>query len=176
MQKFIIRVDEENPEILEKMSEDCYLLATSLADEYCAHFIEKANTEDKVVLFYGENAVDKAKRLDADGVILDLGAEKLKPKIAEVRRILGKKKFVGLITRNRRHESMLTAEVEPDFVVFKVWHDGFDKVKELTDWYNEFFLIPSVAWIMGEGVEEDKLSVDFILKGIKGENFVIELA
>jgi hypothetical protein len=49
-------------------------------------------------------------------------------------------------------------------VVFKVWHDGFDKVKELTDWYNEFFLIPSVAWIMEEGVEEDKLSVDFILK------------
>ena len=35
---------------------------------------------------------------------------------------------------------MIVSEAEPDFVVFKVWKDGFESVRELTDWYNDFFL------------------------------------
>lgn len=164
MQKFIIRVDSENSQILKKMDEECFVLATSLDAEYCRKFVEKAVSENRVVLFYGNNAIEKAKQYNADGVILDLGAEKLKEKMADVRKQLGKWKFVGLFTRNRRHESMIVSEVEPDFIIFKVWKDGFENVKELTDWYNDFFLIQSAAWIMEDGVPAENLRTDFVIK------------
>ena len=57
MQKFIIRVDSENSQILEKMDEECFVLATSLDAEYCRKFVEKAVSENRVVLFYGNNAI-----------------------------------------------------------------------------------------------------------------------
>lgn len=102
--------------------------------------------------------------MGADGVILDLGVEGLKEKMAAVRKELGKSGVVGLFTRNRRHESMIVSEVEPDFVVFKVWKDGFESVRELTDWYNDFFLIQSAAWIMEDGVPTEELRTDFVIK------------
>ena len=74
--------------------------------------------------------------MGADGVILDLGAEGLKEKMA----------------------------AEPDFVVFKVWKEGFESVRELTDWYNDFFLIQSAAWIMEDGVPTEELRTDFVIK------------
>ncbi len=160
MQK-IIRIDEPNETILSDMSAECYVLNSALADDFCKRFIEKAS--DKVVLFYGDKAEEKSKVLNADGVIVDFGADDLKEKKAQLRKTLGKGKYVGLFTRNRRHESMLVSEVEPDFVVFKVYKDGFDKVKELTDWYQEFFLIQSAAWIMEDDVPIDELNTDFVI-------------
>jgi hypothetical protein len=160
MQK-IIRIDEPNETILSDRSAECYVLNSALADDFCKRFIEKAS--DKVVLFYGDKVEEKSKALNADGVIVDFGADDLKEKMAQLRKTLGKGKYVGLFTRNRRHESMLVSEVEPDFVVFKVYKDGFDKVKELTDWYQEFFLIQSAAWIMEDGVPVDELKTDFVI-------------
>lgn len=160
MQK-IIRIDEPNEAILDDMSAECYVLNSALADDFCKRFIEKAS--DKVVLFYGDMAIDQCKALNADGVIVDFGAEDLKEKMVALRKTLGRGKYIGLFTRSRRHESMLVSEVEPDFVVFKVYKDGFDKLKELTDWYQEFFLIQSVAWIMEDGVPIDELKTDFVI-------------
>ena len=158
MQK-IIRIDEPNEAFLRAMSAECYVLNAVLDADFCKRFIAKA--QDKVVLFYGDNAVEACKQSGADGVVVDLGAEDLKAKMTNLRKTLGKGKYIGLITRNRRHESMLVSESEPDFVVFRVWKDGFDKVKELTDWYQEFFLIQSVAWIMEEDVPIEALNTDF---------------
>lgn len=158
MQK-IIRIDEPNEVVWEAMSAECYMLNAALDEGFCKRFIEKAH--DKVVLFYGDNAVDACKKFGADGVVVDLGADDLKEKMSVLHKELGKGKYIGLITRNRRHESMLVSEAEPDFVVFKVWKDGFDKVKELTDWYQEFFLIQSVAWIMEDDVPIEALNTDF---------------
>ncbi len=121
------------------------------------------------MLFYGEGAVKTAVHLGADGVILDLGVEGLKEKMAAVRKELGKSGVVGLFTRNRRHESMIVSEAEPDFVVFKVWKDGFESVRELTDWYNDFFLIQSAAWIMEDGVPTEELRTDFVITAEIGE-------
>lgn len=160
MQK-IIRIDEPNETILSDMSAECYVLNSALVDDFCKRFIEKAS--DKVVLFYGDKAEEKSKVLNADGVIVDFGADDLKEKMAQLRKTLGKGKYIGLFTRSRRHESMLVSEVEPDFVVFKVYKDGFDKVKELTDWYQEFFLIQSAAWIMEDDVPIDELKTDFVI-------------
>lgn len=164
MQKFIVRVESEEKRFSDKMEGECYVLNAALDEEYCREFVEKAAAESRIVLFYGEGAVKTAVHLGADGVILDLGAEGLKEKMAAVRKELGKSGVVGLFTRNRRHESMIVSEADPDFVVFKVWKDGFESVRELTDWYNDFFLIQSAAWIMEDGVPTEELRTDFVIK------------
>ena len=164
MQKFIVRVESEEKRFSDKMEGECYALNAALDEEYCREFVEKAAAESRIVLFYGEGAVKTAVHLGADGVILDLGVEGLKEKMAAVRKELGKSGVVGLFTRNRRHESMIVSEAEPDFVVFKVWKDGFESVRELTDWYNDFFLIQSAAWIMQDGVPSEELRTDFVIK------------
>ena len=164
MQKFIVRVESEEKRFSDKMEGECYALNAALDEEYCREFVEKAAAESRIVLFYGEGAVKTAAHLGADGVILDLGVEGLKEKMAAVRKELGKSGVVGLFTRNRRHESMIVSEAEPDFVVFKVWKAGFESVRELTDWYNDFFLIQSAAWIMEDGVPSEELRTDFVIK------------
>lgn len=164
MQKFIVRMESEEKRFSDKMEGECYALNAALDEEYCREFVEKAAAESRIVLFYGEGAVKTAVHLGADGVILDLGVEGLKEKMAAVRKELGKSGVVGLFTRNRRHESMIVSEAEPDFVVFKVWKDGFESVRELTDWYNDFFLIQSAAWIMEDGVPSEELRTDFVIK------------
>ena len=164
MQKFIVRVEGEEKRFSDKMEGECYALNAALDEEYCREFVEKAAAESRIVLFYGEGAVKTAVHLGADGVILDLGAEGLKEKMAAVRKELGKSGVVGLFTRNWRHESMIVSEAEPDFVVFKVWKDGFESVRELTDWYNDFFLIQSAAWTMEDGVPVEELRTDFVIK------------
>ena len=169
MQKFIVRVESEEKRFSDKMDGECYALNAALDEEYCREFVEKAAAESRIVLFYGEGAVKTAVHLGADGVILDLGVEGLKEKMAAVRKELGKSGVVGLFTRNRRHESMIVSEAEPDFVVFKVWKDGFESVRELTDWYNDFFLIQSAAWIMEDGVPTEELRTDFVITAEIGE-------
>ena len=164
MQKFIVRVESEEKRFSDKMEGECYALNAALDEEYCREFVEKAAAESRIVLFYGEGAVKTAVHLGADGVILDLGAEGLKEKMAAVRKELGKSGVVGLFTRNWRHESMIVSEAEPDFVVFKVWKDGFESVRELTDLYNDFFLIQSAAWTMEDGVPVEELRTDFVIK------------
>lgn len=166
MQKNITRIDVADYKILEKMSDECFVINTAIDEGFCRKFIEKATIEDRLVLFYGEDAIEKCKLFNADGVVLDLGAEKLKEKMQGVRKQLGKGKFVGLFTRCRRHESMLVSEVEPEFVIFKVFKDGFENIKELTDWYNDFFVIQSASWIMEEIDEAEikKLKTDFVIR------------
>ena len=162
MQK-IIRIDEKVDFDLKAKQADCFVLATELAQDFCLYFSKKAQEFDKIVLFYGENAVKCCINFGAEGVVLDLGADELQEKMADLRKELGKEKYIGLFTRNRKHESMIVSEAEPDFVVFKVWKDGFDKVKELTDWYNDFFLIQSAAWLMDEDVDVESLRTDFVI-------------
>lgn len=166
MQKNIIRVGEEDSAILENLREECYVLNAAFGEDFCRKFVARAAKEERIVLFYGDNAVNAAKAFGADGVILDLGSEEVKDKLAAVRKELGKGSIVGLFTRNRRHESMLVSEAEPDFVIFKVWKDGFEGVKELTDWYADFFLIQSAAWVMEEGAPVQELRTDFVIKNV----------
>lgn len=163
MQKIIYRIDTPVADLLVQNEAECYVLNAALDEKYCREVIREAADKDKIILFYGENAVDICKEYGADGVIVDLGAEKLKPQMENLRKMLGKGKFIGLFTRNRKHESMLVSEVEPDFVVFKVWKDGFENVKNLTDWYQEFFLIQSAAWLMEDDIQKESLKTDFII-------------
>ena len=164
MQKNIILIDDCNEKIFDNLSEECYILSTSLPEKFCVKFINIATETQKIVLFYGENAVDFVKKYGADGIVADIGCEKIKEKMLDLRKKLGKGKFVGLFTRNRRHESMIVSEVEPDFIIFKIWNDGFEKVQELTDWYNDFFVIQSAVWPMEKGVDVSNIKTDFVVK------------
>jgi len=166
MQKIIYRIDEANETYLNDLGAECYVLNTMLDASFCKDFICKSAKNEKIVLFYGENAVSCCQKYGADGVVVDLGDEKLKEKVGLLRKELGKDKFIGLFTRNRRHESMIVSEVEPDFIIFKIWKDGFAQLKELTDWYADFFLIQSAAWLMDENVDFEQLNTDFVIKNI----------
>ena len=163
MQKNIIRIEKKDEELLKNLTAECYALDTAIDGDFCQKFIDKALKNEKIVLFYGENAVTLAKKYNADGVIMDIGAEGLKDKMPNLRKELGKDKFIGLFTRPRRHEAMLVSEAEPDFIIFKVWKDGFDNIKELTDWYADFFLIQSAAWIVDKDVDYSTLATDFVI-------------
>ncbi|MBR1372944.1 hypothetical protein IJ556_00650 [bacterium] len=166
MQK-IIRIERALSHFDENLTEDCYALADTLETDFCRKFIDCAAHSDKIVLFYGHNAEQCCLNYQADGVILDFGDENLVEKMSELRQKLGKNKFVGLFSRNRKHEAMLVSEAEPDFVVFKVWKDGAAHTKELIDWYTTFFLIQCAAWLVDDGVEESVYErADFVVRGL----------
>ena len=74
-----------------------------------------------------------------------------------------KNKFSGIICRNRRHEAMLASECEPDFLVFRAWADGQEKVRELTAWYSEMFLIQSALLPMEENLDFETFQTDFVI-------------
>ena len=77
---------------------------------------------------------------------------------------LPKNSIIGLFSRSRRHEAMLISELEPDFIIFKVWSDGLDKTIELLNWYNDFFIIQSCAWLEDENIDLSLINADFYIK------------
>ena len=166
MQKIIYRIDVENDISLKDLAAECYILNSDLSEDFCRKFVQNASVEEKIVLFYGDDAMADCKKFEADGVVVDLGADDLKEKMTTLRKELGKNKFIGLFTRGRRHESMLVSEVEPDFIIFKVWKDGFEQIKELTDWYADFFLIQSAAWVVDKEAPVNELATDFVIYSI----------
>lgn len=160
----IIKIDTEDKSFLSSLKNQCYILNSNLDDNYCTSFINNANKENKIVLFYGNDAIKKAKLFKASGVVVDLGQDKLKSQIENLKKELGKDSIIGLISRNRRHEAMITSELEPDFIIFKVWTEGIDKTIELLDWYNDFFIIQSCAWLEDKDIDISHINADFIVK------------
>ena len=160
MEEIIYITTPTLPKTLEK---DCYILSTSLDDDFLTSFINLANSLDKITLFFGDNEQAYAKRFGASGIILDQTMT-LSPitDLTPIRKALGKDAFIGLITRNRRHETMLSAELEPDFIIFKAWEKGLDKTTELLNWYNDFFLIQS-ALFPQDKISYNQIPADFII-------------
>ena len=58
------------------------------------------------------------------------------------------------------------SECEPDFVAFKVWADGFNKSKELLEWYADLFLIQSAVMPMDD-CDISAIPADFAIKNDK---------
>lgn len=160
----IIKIDTEDKSFLSSLKNQCYMLNSDLDDNYCTSFINNANKENKIALFYGQNAILKAKQHKASGVVVELKQDKLKSQMDALKKELGKDSIIGLISRNRRHEAMLTSELEPDFIIFKVWAEGIDKTIELLDWYNDFFIIQSCAWLEDKNIDISQIKADFIVK------------
>jgi hypothetical protein len=145
MHKFIVSITKEDFTLIEDDNLECYLIDSE--QEEISTLIEKIKQKDKIALIYGESACDVCKKYDADGVLIDLSKSEHCAKDVNFARKQVGDKVLGVISRNRRHESMLISECEPDFVVFKAWEQGVEQAKDLVSWYNEMFLIQSAVML-----------------------------
>lgn len=162
MQKIILKVTKESLSPLENGDVECFILSSSLSESFIQSFFEKANEVEKMVLLEGDGAVDSCVKLGLDGVLVDLSkSEDIKKDISAIKGKIGNS-VLGVITRMRKHEAMIVSENEPDFVVFKVWEDGIENVKELVNWYYEFFILQSAIYLQ-EKVDIEGFSVDLLI-------------
>jgi thiamine-phosphate pyrophosphorylase len=117
-------------------------------------FVAAARRLDLAVMI--ENDSHLAKALDADGVHLRAGSEAL----AEVRRLLGEEKSIGVSCVLSRHEAMLMAEDGADYIAFGEFGLPGDadaaEVADMIEWWAEIFEVPCVAWAR-EDYSEDEL-------------------
>lgn len=154
MQKFILYIKEEDNKCLQDSNIDCYLLESSLPNEFIKNFIKKAQEQNKIVLLMGNLAEEKQKEFHADGIVIDLS--KSTNVVSDYKNSVkkcSKDAVIGVISRNRRHEAMLLSELEPDFLIFQVWKDEDSKNKELISWYNELFLIQSAIFLQDDDID-----------------------
>lgn len=162
MQNFIIRITQENTQLLTDEKIGCFILSDTCDEKFAKKFIKEAKTSNKLVLIAGQNAVQIYKDYEADGIIADTAKETEPQKIVKQLKKQAPRAIIGVITRNRRHEAMLVSEAEPDFVIFRFWKDGFADNAELLKWYNDLFLIQNAAQIE-EDCDYKQLPADFII-------------
>lgn len=162
MQKLIIRITQENTNLIADSNLQCFILPDSLPQSFIADFCTKAKTAEKLVLLSGEKAADLYLQKLGDGLIIDTSKDENPAKHIKEIKAKCKKSLLGVICRNRRHEAMLVSECEPDFIIFRFWIDGFAANAELLKWYGEFFLIQSAVQPEDE-VDVSNLPADFLI-------------
>ena len=162
MQNFIVRITQENTNLINRAELGCFILADTISPQFAAKFTESAQKAGKLVLTEGPNAVELYQNFGADGLILDTSKEANPAKVIKAVQKQTQKAVLGVISRNRRHEAMLVSECEPDFVIFKFWKDGLEANKELLEWYGELFLIQNAAQIE-EDFDFSALPADFVI-------------
>ena len=162
MQNFIIRITQENTNLLNSEKIGCFILPDTVSAEFAEQFINEARQKGRLVLAYGNNALQFYQKFNPDGLIWNTIKEENPRKYIEDIRSQAKKAVIGVVSRNRRHEAMLVSEAEPDFIIFQIWKDGLQKNLELLDWYNEFFLIQNAAWPQDE-VNINEIKSDFVI-------------
>lgn len=174
MQKFIIKIEEENFSLIQDTNIGCYILSSTLPETFVQKFAAEAAQKDKIVLVDGENAPLLCKKLDLDGVVADVSrSEKIKKELKTVRSVIGKNKFLGVVCRGRRHEAMIASEEEPDFLAFKAWKDGIENIRELVAWYNELFLIQSAVYCVDEGMDFKDFECDIVILNEKDYTILV---
>lgn len=162
MQNLIIKITQENTDLIADSKLQCFILPDSLPQSFIADFCAKAKTAGKLTLLSGEKAADLYLQKLGDGLIVDTSKdENPAEKIKEIKAKC-KKALLGAICRNRRHEAMLVSECEPDFIIFRFWKDGFAANAELLKWYGEFFLIQSAVMPEDEA-DVSNLPADFVI-------------
>ena len=162
MQNFIINITQENFELVKNEKIGCFIISQDLNDDFIISFIDMAKKSGKICLISGNYAEINPEKYSSDGAILDLSKEEHPKKIIKTFKIKYPKALIGVVSRNRRHEAMLISECEPEFVIFKVWKDGFEKSAELVNWYNELFLIQYAIWPV-DGADTSVLKTDFVI-------------
>ena len=119
MQNFIIRITQENTNLLDDEKIGCFILPDSVSAEFAEKFINEAKQKEKLVLACGDNALRFYKQFNPDGLVLNTVKEGNPRKYIEDIRSQAKKAVIGAVSRNRRHEAMLVSEAEPDFIIFQ---------------------------------------------------------
>ena len=69
MQKFIIKISEPDDSLLNNPECECFILSSSLPQEFILKFIDEAKVKDKIVL---TESAKLCTQFNADGVLLDL--------------------------------------------------------------------------------------------------------
>ncbi len=155
MQKFIVNITNKDKTLIQDANLECFIIDSSLPETEIKELVNEIKDHHKLFLMMGENVYDACKKYDADGVLVDLSkSEHCAKDVNFARKQIGDR-ALGVISRNRRHESMLISECEPDFVAFKVWNQGLEQTAELVSWYNEMFLIQS-AVVLQESITDNK--------------------
>ncbi len=159
MQKIILKISHEDLSLIDDQKLECFILDENLSSHFKNEFTLKAKAKNKLVLGL---SLSDVLAYNLDGIVLDLSKSKnIKTDFKTQTKDL-KNKFTGIICRNRRHEAMIASECEPDFIIFKAWQDGSDKIKELTSWYNEMFLIQSALYPQ-ENIDYQSFQTDFVI-------------
>lgn len=166
MPQIILSLNTPEDKIYSSDQISCYLLADTLPD---AAF-QQAVASGKMVLSIGEKALDLCRQFDLDGVVKEVDPQlPVKIQLKPLREAL-KKKTLGAIIPARRHEAMLAAEVEPEFIAFR--SADLAGVAELTAWYNDLFLMPLAFVASDNPTKAMALDVDFVIINAKDfENF-----
>lgn len=162
MQNLIIKITQENTDLIADSKLQCFILPDSLPQSFIADFCAKAQAAKKLVLLSGEKAADLYLQKLGDGLIIDTSKDENPTKHIKEIKAKCKKALLGVICRNRRHEAMLVSECEPDFIIFRFWKDGFAANAELLKWYGEFFLIQS-AVMPEDDADVSNLPADFVI-------------
>ena len=161
MPNIILRIERQEDKIIKNNDICCYCLSSDMPKSK----FDEATSSGKMVLVEGNNALEKCKEYNLDGVVKKIDVSKpLKMQVKSLRESL-KKKTLGIIIPARRHEAMLAGEVEPEFIAF--YSDDKTKDDDIISWYNDLFLIP-LAWLCEASIDNRKTdNVDFMIVSAK---------
>ncbi len=163
MPQVILYIENLEDKIIVSDAISCYVVNSDLPQSK----IKEVQAQGKMVLSFGPKALDVCLKYNLDGVIKEVDPSKpVKPQLRPLREKL-RRKTLGIIIPLRRHEAMLASEIEPEFIAFKPFKAEQDR--EIIDWYNDLFLIPSV-WVAEDEAKQTSIpDVDFVM--VKAKNF-----
>ena len=164
MPNFILNINSPDDDLLLANPDiQCCLLNSEIEPKLLKKIIFQLQQAERIVLLFGANACELCNQLSVDGVALDLSkSNNLKQDITYARKQIGKK-FLGAIVRNRRHEAMVASENEPDFIIFKIWEQGFEQTLSLAEWYSEFFLLQMAIFPQDDDVDIKRYPADILI-------------
>ena len=160
MPNIILKINNHSDKIYDSDNICCYLADASLSVDYLSQIASKG----KMMLLFGDAAPDKCLSIGASGVVVDVDSSlPVKKQIRPVREKIGPQRALGVVIAPSRHEAMLAAETEPEFVCFRCDKTSIAKAKDIITWYNELFLIQSAADLSSGLVDISGLDVDFVI-------------
>ncbi len=174
MQKIILEISGKNfnPDIYPDV--DCFAVNSSLDSAFLQNITTLLHSKNKLVLAIINDDISFYKQYQFDGIIADFSSsENIKNNFNELKKSLNKDAVIGIISRARRHESMVTAECEPDFIIFKIWENISEKQKELLSWYQEFFLIQSAAYMVDKNPCLEEINTDILMINEEKYNILV---
>ena len=174
MPKFILKLTQDDEMLPIDESIYCYVLSSKLKN--LSDLISWAKQTDNPVLLVGEKALDLCLQYKCDGVFIEMAEDSpYKKQLRPLRDKLGAKKIIGVQIPIQRHAAMIVGETEPEFMAFSIDSTmEIEKIKEFLSWYNELFLIPSVACGSAQIELLERLDTDFVM--ISPRNYKILVA
>ena len=143
----------------------CVLLGVdggAIDETHASRLIDLVQSHGLACLFADDVAI--AERLGADGV--HIAADPILH--AESRQRLGESASIGAGCGLNRHDAMRLAELGADYVAFGTENADIDAINQCADliaWWAEIFIVPSVAWNVGNATDAARfaaLGADFV--------------